>query len=98
MVYLISAWHYFRCDTYTVQPYDEVPPNKLNLVITSLAPDLYPVFFLKESRIKFLGGAVGVGGWGDMVWNWLKEQASSREAGGESWVPVFPVVSWPYFP
>lgn len=56
MVSLISAWHYFRCDTCTVKPHDEVPPNKLNLDITSLAPDLYPVPFLKESRIKFLGG------------------------------------------
>ena len=54
--YLISVWHYFRCDTYTVKPYDEVPPSKLNLDITSLAPDLYPVPFLKESGIKFLGG------------------------------------------
>ena len=34
MVYLLSAWHYFRCDTYTVKPHDKASHNKLNLDIT----------------------------------------------------------------
>ena len=72
MVCLLSAWHYLKCDTYTVKPHDKVSHNKLNLDITWLTPDLYLIPLLKKSRINFIswefgGVCVELASWNQML-------------------------------